>query len=91
MRISAACPHLGGHRDRLHQLLRRCAVPQRGLGVSVNAIGASRDMGHGDGDELLRLGGQGALGENLVTERSERRLDLGGELLALAKLGGDEG
>ena len=56
MRVCAAGAHLGRHPDRFHEFLPCRAMPHSGFGVAADAVGALRDMGDGDGDQLLCLG-----------------------------------
>ena len=68
MRIGGACAHFGCHPYRLHQFLTCRAFAHRCFGVTADAVGALRDMGDSDGDQLLGLGCQRASGEDLSTE-----------------------
>ena len=45
MRVGTTGSHLGGDPDRLHDFLRGCSVLQRGFGMTLDAIGALRDVG----------------------------------------------
>ena len=46
-------------------------MPHSGFGVAADAVGALRDMGDGDGDQLLCLDRQFAIREYLLAERLE--------------------
>jgi hypothetical protein len=53
VRVRGTRPHLGCHPYRLHQFLACRALAQRGFGVTADAVGALRDMGDSDGNQLL--------------------------------------
>jgi hypothetical protein len=82
----AARPHLGSDPDRLHQLLLRHTVSQRGFSVAADAVRALRYVRYRDGDDLLDLGGKRSIGEDLAAERLECLLGLRSERTAV--LGG---
>jgi hypothetical protein len=84
MGISAARPHLGGDPDRLHNFLWACSVFHRRFGMTLDAIGALRDVSSRDSDKLFCLSWKRSLGKHALTERVERRLDSGRELATLA-------
>src|SRR5688572_24693458 len=81
MGIGAACAHLGGYPDRLHDFFRRRTVPQRRLGVAANTVRTLRDVRRCDGDQLLDLGRQRAVGEDALAEGGESIMDVRRELL----------
>ena len=68
--------------DGFHDLLIARARPAGQLGVAPDAVRALGDVRGGDRDQLLGLGGQGAVGEHLPAERVERMVDRRGELTA---------
>jgi hypothetical protein len=68
MRVCAAGAHLGRHPDRFHEFLPCRAMPHSGFGVAADAVGALRDMGDGDGDQLLCLDRQCAIREYLLAD-----------------------
>jgi hypothetical protein len=63
MSVGAPSLHLGGDPNCFHELLWRCTVAQRRLGVSLDAVWALRDVRDCDGDDLFGLRGQRPLGE----------------------------
>ena len=80
MRECCAGAHFRRHPDRFHQLLMRSAFAQRGARVAANAIRALRDVRDGDGNDVLGLGGEGAIGEDRLPELVECRCGAGREL-----------
>jgi len=87
MRVCAAGAHLGRHPDRFHEFLPCRAMPHSGFGVAADAVGALRDMGDGDGDQLLCLDRQCAIREYLLAERLEGVVDFRSEPLARIRQG----
>ena len=87
MRVCAAGAHLGRHPDRFHELLPCRAMPPSGFGVAADAVGALRDMGDGDGDQLLCLDRRCAIREYLLAERLEGVVDFRSEPLARIRQG----
>ena len=87
MRVCAAGAHLGRHPDRFHEFLPCRAMPHSGFGVAADAVGALRDMGDGDGDQLLCLYRQCAIREYLPAERLEGVVDFRSEPLARIRQG----
>ena len=73
-RISAAT------QIRFHEFLPCRAMPHSGFGVAADAVGALRDMGDSDGNQLLGLGCQRAIGEDLSAERPECVMRFGRKL-----------
>jgi hypothetical protein len=63
MSVGASGAHLGGDPNCFHELLSRCTVAQRRLGVPLDAVWALCDVRDGYGDDLLGLRGQRAVGE----------------------------
>jgi len=57
------------------------------FGVAADAVGALRDMGDGDGDQLLCLDRQCAIREYLLAERLEGVVDFRSEPLARIRQG----
>ena len=51
-------------------------MPQRRLGVSLDAVRALGNVRYRDGDDLLNLGRQRALRENLLAEGMKGRLSI---------------
>jgi hypothetical protein len=85
MRVGGAGAHFGGDPDRLHHLgLGRTAL-QCQLGVAADAVRALRDVRRRDGDQLLGLGRQRAVGEGTLAESAERGIGLGRQLAALLR------
>lgn len=82
MGIGAASAHLGGDPDRFHDLGFARLMPQCRLRVTLDAIGALGDMGDGDGDQLLGLCIQGAIGEHSPAEHLERLFSVRRQRLA---------
>ncbi len=74
--------HLRGHPDRLHDLLGGVALAHRQLGVAVDAVRALGHVRDGNGDELLGLLRQRAVGEDSLAEALERVVDSRRQLLA---------
>lgn len=68
MRVGTARPHLRRYPDRLHQFLVGRTRAERRLGVPFDAVRTLRDVGDGDGDDLLRLRGKRAIGEDMLAE-----------------------
>ncbi len=62
MRVGRSGPHLGCDPNGLHEFLRGRAGALGRLRMSLDAIGTLGDMGDGNGNQLLRLGVQGAGG-----------------------------
>ncbi len=79
MGVSAAGPHLRRHPDRFHQFFAGCSMPERCLRMAPDAVGALRYMRNRDGNQLLGLRRQRTIGENLLAERLEGLLRLGGK------------
>jgi hypothetical protein len=79
MSVGASGPHLGGNPDCFHELLSRCTVAQRRLGVPLDAVWALCDVRDGYGDDLLGLRGQHAVGEDSLAEDIECCFDVGSE------------
>ena len=52
-------------------------MPQRRLGVPLDAVRALSDVGDGDRNDLLEFYGQGSVREHLLAELLEGGLDLG--------------
>jgi hypothetical protein len=77
MSVGAPSPHLGGDPNCFHELLWRCTVAQRRLGVPLDAVRALRDVRDCDGDDLLGLRGQRSLGEDSLAEGIECCFDVG--------------
>ena len=76
MGVCSSGAHFGGHPDRLHQFLRRSACSACCLGVPLDAVwalGNVRDRDR-DGDDLLDLCWQSAVGEDRVAEGIKSRL-----------------
>ena len=71
VRVGPACAHLRGHPDRLHDLPCLRTFPAGELGVPLDAVGALRDMGNRNGDELFGLAVQRTVGEDGATELLE--------------------
>lgn len=71
MGIGTTGPHLGCDPNCLHQLLARGALEERGLGVSLDAVGTLRHMGHCNRNQLLGLRRQRAVGKHLAAEGLE--------------------
>lgn len=84
MRVGTTGSHLGSDPDRLHNFLLGRAMLYRCFGMTLDAIRALRDVGGRDGDKLLCLGRQRAVGEYEFAERVERSLDVGSEFPTLA-------
>jgi hypothetical protein len=77
MSVGAPSPHLGGDPNCFHELLWRCTVAQRRLGVPLDAVRALRDVRDCDGDDLLGLRGQRPVGEDSLAEGIECCFDVG--------------
>ena len=69
MGISGTGAHFRGNPYRFHDFFRRCPLPSGSFGMAADAIRALGDVGDRHRDELLGLGGQGTLGENLLAKR----------------------
>jgi hypothetical protein len=79
MSVGASGPHLGGDPNCFHELLSRCTLAQRCLGVPLDAVWALCDVRDGYGDDLLGLRGQRAVGEDSLAEGIECCFDVGSE------------
>src|SRR4051812_34775370 len=80
VRVGTAGAHLGGHPDRLHDLLLARASALREPRVAADAVGALGGMRDGDRDQLLGLLRQRAVGEHLLAESLEGVVGRGREL-----------
>ena len=90
--VGAARAHLGRDPDRLHQLPLVGTLAQRRLGMALDAVRALGDVGDGNGDQLLGLRVQRAVGEDLLAELLEGVVCARSELLApLRDLGAGRG
>jgi hypothetical protein len=76
MSVGASSPHLGGHPNGFHELLWRCAVTQRRLGMSPNAVWALRYVRNCDSDDLFGLRRQCPIGEDSLAEGIECYFDV---------------
>ena len=85
MCIGAAGSHLGGDPDRLHDLLSRGALAKRRFRVAADAIGALRHMRDSDCNQLLGLGRQRPISEDLTAKCLESSLGLWSETAALLR------
>src|SRR5687767_4833638 len=91
-RVGVGTPgtHLGGHPDRLHELLLGRALAQGCLRMAADAVRALGDVRDGHRDDLLGLLVERTVREDLPAEFLEGVVGVGSELLALlGELGGD--
>jgi hypothetical protein len=70
MSVGASGPHLGGDPNCFHELLSRCTLAQRCLGVPLDAVWALCDVRDGYGDDLLGLRGQRAVGSLTILAKA---------------------
>src|SRR5688572_23573764 len=92
MSVGATRAHLRGDPNCLHDFVRRCAMAHRSLGVAAYAIRTLSNVRHCDGNQLLSLNCQGAVGEHALAESCESVMNVWRKLLARRReLGGGMG
>ena len=76
MGVSAPGAHFGSDPDGFHDLLGRGSFSGCGLGVTLDAVRALGDMGHGDRDQLFGLARKRPVVKDSLAERPKRRLGI---------------
>src|SRR5438552_603294 len=82
VRDRRAGPQRRGDHHRFDDFLFRAARPLGFLGVNLDAVGALRRHGDGEGDQFLRLRRNGAVGHRRLVE-GEKALPAGGSQVAV--------